>query len=163
MSLPGGASLQAPIASMTSKLKEALSVDGEHEVHGSERATESKTERVGSTRAPKNRPLPSNVTEEQLDTAIDEIREIVGASHVDWVDLDNLVEGSYLEPPKTHDCYYMLDQNDLVVSAIVRPGNTEHVQAIMRIANRHKIPIWVTSIGRNVGYGGAARTLISRN
>jgi len=150
MSLPGGANPQAPIAAMTSKFKEALST-------GQNSAPSSGRGKSAATRPPKNRALPPNVTAEQLDAAIDEIREIVGTNHVDWVDLDNLVDGSYLEQPKTHDCFYMLDQNDLVASAVVRPGDTEQVQAIMRIANRHKIPIWVTSIGRNVGYGGAAR------
>ena len=162
MSLPGGANLQAPIASLTSKFKEALSVNGPSQVDGGAHAPGNTSGKAASSRAPSNRALPPNVTEEQLDAALDEIREIVGSNHVEVVDLDNLVEGSYMEPPKTHDCFYMLDEMDLVVSAIVRPGNTEDVQAIMRIANQHKIPLWVTSIGRNVGYGGAARTSCKR-
>jgi 4-cresol dehydrogenase (hydroxylating) len=32
----------------------------------------------------------------------------------------------------------------------------EQVQAIVRIANAHKIPLWTVSTGRNLGYGGAS-------
>ena len=155
MSVPGGANLQAPIASLTSKVKEALSVNGA----GSAQRTDGVSKSAANGSAHMNRALPPNFTAEQLDAALDAFREIVGSGHVDVVDLDKVGEGSYMDPPKTHDAFYMLDKDDLVVSAIVRPGSTEDVQAIMKAANQHKVPLWVTSIGRNVGYGGAARTL----
>jgi 4-cresol dehydrogenase (hydroxylating) flavoprotein subunit len=40
-------------------------------------------------------------------------------------------------------------------AAVVQPSTTEEVQAVVRIANRHEVPIWVGSQGRNNGYGGA--------
>ena len=104
------------------------------------------------------RVLPPNVSEQDFEKALAEFREVVGSSHVETVDTSTLVDGGYMDQPKTHDCFYLLDQTELVASAVVRPGNTEEVQALVRIANKYKIPIWVTSIGRNLGYGGAART-----
>lgn len=44
----------------------------------------------------------------------------------------------------------------MVCSAVVYPGQTEEVQEIVRWANRHLIPVYPISIGRNIGYGGAA-------
>jgi FAD/FMN-containing dehydrogenase len=102
--------------------------------------------------------LPPNTTEAQLDAALGEMKAIVGVTNVDVVDVNTLMDGDYMHQPKTHDGFYVLDQDELVASAVVRPGNTEEVQALVRIANKYKIPIWVTSVGRNLGYGGAART-----
>ncbi len=39
---------------------------------------------------------------------------------------------------------------------MVYPSSTEEVQKITRWANQHKIPIYPISMGRNIGYGGAA-------
>ena len=42
----------------------------------------------------------------------------------------------------------------------VRPGGgrhagaTEQVQEVVRIANRHRVPLWTSWQGRNNGYGG---------
>ncbi|HXZ67122.1 MAG TPA: FAD-binding oxidoreductase [Alphaproteobacteria bacterium] len=44
-------------------------------------------------------------------------------------------------------------------SAAVAPQSSEEVQAIMRIANKYKIPIYPISTGRNLGYGGSAPVL----
>jgi 4-cresol dehydrogenase (hydroxylating) len=41
-------------------------------------------------------------------------------------------------------------------SAALLPRSVEEVQAILRIANEHKVPLWTSSQGRNNGYGGAA-------
>jgi FAD/FMN-containing dehydrogenase len=105
------------------------------------------------------RVLPPNISEADFDAALEEFRQIVGNTNVETVNLDTLVDGDYMHQPKTHDAFYMLGQEELVSSAVVRPGNTEEVQGLVRIANKYKIPIWVTSIGRNLGYGGAARMI----
>lgn len=39
---------------------------------------------------------------------------------------------------------------------MVYPSTTEEVQAVVRWANKHVIPIYPISMGRNIGYGGAA-------
>ncbi len=36
------------------------------------------------------------------------------------------------------------------------PGDVGEVQAIVRWANRHGIPVYPISMGRNIGYGGTA-------
>jgi 4-cresol dehydrogenase (hydroxylating) len=41
-------------------------------------------------------------------------------------------------------------------SAMVMPSSTEEVQAVVRIANEHRVPLWTFSQGRNNTYGGAA-------
>lgn len=40
--------------------------------------------------------------------------------------------------------------------AVLMPSSVEEVQAVLRIANAHRIPLWTSSQGRNNGYGGAA-------
>jgi FAD/FMN-containing dehydrogenase len=57
---------------------------------------------------------------------------------------------------QTHDGFHVLDQDDLVASAVVAPIDTKETVIIVKWANKHKIPIFPISIGRNLGYGGAA-------
>jgi 4-cresol dehydrogenase (hydroxylating) len=42
------------------------------------------------------------------------------------------------------------------VPAVVFPRSVEDVQAVVRIANEHRVPLWTSSQGRNWAYGGAA-------
>jgi 4-cresol dehydrogenase (hydroxylating) len=46
--------------------------------------------------------------------------------------------------------------DERIASAAVAPDSTEQVQAIVRIANRHGIPLYTISTGKNLGYGGSA-------
>jgi 4-cresol dehydrogenase (hydroxylating) len=46
-----------------------------------------------------------------------------------------------------------------LASAALAPDTVEQVQAIMRVANQHRIPIYPISTGRNLGYGGSAPVL----
>ncbi len=39
---------------------------------------------------------------------------------------------------------------------MVYPGSTEEVQIVVKWANEFEIPIYPISMGRNLGYGGAA-------
>ena len=41
-------------------------------------------------------------------------------------------------------------------SAVVQPGSTADVQAVVRIARQYKVPLWTTSMGKNNAYGGPA-------
>jgi FAD/FMN-containing dehydrogenase len=70
-----------------------------------------------------------------------------------------LNDGWYLKHPKTHDIFPMTGYDDFVCSAMSYPKDTGEVQAIVRWANKHKIPVYPISIGRNLGYGGAARKI----
>jgi len=56
----------------------------------------------------------------------------------------------------THDAYHILDQEEMVCSAVTYPASTSDVQEIVRWANEFKIPIYPISMGRNLGYGGSA-------
>jgi hypothetical protein len=48
-------------------------------------------------------------------------------------------------------------------SATLFPVTVEHIQAILKICNKHKIPLWTVSRGKNLGYGGpAARVKVSK-
>ena len=51
------------------------------------------------------------------------------------------------------------EPEEKLVSAAVAPDTTEQVQAVMRIANQYKIPIYPISTGKNLGYGGSAPVL----
>jgi 4-cresol dehydrogenase (hydroxylating) flavoprotein subunit len=46
--------------------------------------------------------------------------------------------------------------DDYTASAVVMPETVEQIQEIVRIANRHKVPLWTHGQGRNNGYGGPA-------
>jgi 4-cresol dehydrogenase (hydroxylating) len=45
---------------------------------------------------------------------------------------------------------------DFQPSAVLMPESVEQVQAILRIANEFRLPLWTSSQGRNNGYGGPA-------
>lgn len=44
---------------------------------------------------------------------------------------------------------HVLDDEEFIASAIVYPGDTAEVQKIVLWANKHHIPIFPISIGRN--------------
>ena len=48
------------------------------------------------------------------------------------------------------------EPEELVASAAVAPDGVEQVQAVVKIANSYKIPIYPVSTGKNLGYGGSA-------
>ena len=53
----------------------------------------------------------------------------------------------------------MLADEQFLASAVVAPGSTEEVQEVVRIANRHGIPLSPISTGKNNGYGGPSPRL----
>ncbi|KAK5174373.1 uncharacterized protein LTR77_001453 [Saxophila tyrrhenica] len=107
--------------------------------------------------APRQRParLPPGLSESDFSTAVKDLRQSIGAENV-VINDQPLKDGWYLEHPNTHDAFHVVEQEELVCSAVVYPGSTEEVQKVVRWANKHLIPIYPISIGRNVGYGGAA-------
>jgi 4-cresol dehydrogenase (hydroxylating) len=46
--------------------------------------------------------------------------------------------------------------DERLASAAVAPSTSEQVQAIVRIANQYRIPLYAISTGKNLGYGGSA-------
>jgi len=95
-------------------------------------------------------PLPPGVSQAAVDAALAEFRSIVGDA---WVFTGPAVE-SY------HDPYTISnDEGDHKAAAAVAPESTEQVQAVVRAANEHGIPLWPVSRGKNFAYGGAAPVL----
>jgi len=54
------------------------------------------------------------------------------------------------------DPFWVMGSDEHDASAVVVPKSVEEVRAVVRVANRHKVPLWTFSTGRNYGYGGAA-------
>jgi hypothetical protein len=101
--------------------------------------------------------LPPNTTSAQFAEFIRRATSIVGSDNILIVETkQQLKDGTYKEPNKTHDMHAVLDRDYFVCSANVSPRSVPDVQALMRLANEFDIPVWPFSIGRNTGYGGAA-------
>ena len=61
------------------------------------------------------------------------------------------------DPSSDHlDPFALGDPLRFAPSAVVRPGSVEEIQAVLRIANAARLPLWTVSRGRNLGYGGPA-------
>lgn len=94
-----------------------------------------------------SRPVPPGLDEAGLDAALDKMRAAIGS---DKVTLSSDVLGEFVDP------YQFPGTATNLASAVVSPASAEDVQAIVRIANENKIPLWPISRGKNNGYGGAA-------
>ncbi len=51
--------------------------------------------------------------------------------------------------PNTHVMMTILDEEELVASAVAYPGSTDEVQKVVIWANKYGIPIFPISMGRN--------------
>jgi FAD/FMN-containing dehydrogenases len=104
--------------------------------------------------------LPPGTTKEIFTAFIHAVVEVVGSDGVTVIkSKEDLKDGTYENPVYTHDIYHVMDKDYLVASAVICPATVPEVQDIVRLANKFQIPLWPTSIGRNVGYGGAAPRL----
>lgn len=83
---------------------------------------------------------------QQLSDAIPAFRDAIGDEYV-VVDADSLT--------RYQTATFATEQ---LVPAVVRPQNIEQVQAILRIANQYKTPVYPISTGLNTGYGSAVPT-----
>jgi len=92
---------------------------------------------------------PPNVSPRVFATALQEFVNVVGK---DWV----FTSDEDLFPYK--DAYSPLRdrKEDRSASAAVAPASVEQVQAVVRVANKYKIPLYTISTGKNLGYGGSA-------
>jgi 4-cresol dehydrogenase (hydroxylating) len=54
------------------------------------------------------------------------------------------------------DPYSFRGSDEFDASAVVCPTTVEEVQAVVRIADEHRVPLWTISQGRNNTYGGPA-------
>lgn len=100
--------------------------------------------------------IPQGVSRSTFDKAISDLAQQLGAENVELNDKPPKDDGWYMEHPNTHDMMNVTGSDDLVASAVVYPSSTEEVQKIVSWANKYRIPIFPISMGRNLGYGGAA-------
>jgi 4-cresol dehydrogenase (hydroxylating) flavoprotein subunit len=91
--------------------------------------------------------LPPNVSEKNFQKALDAFAGVVGRQ---WVLSTEEDRNTYM------DIYAPGDGDQHIPSAAVGPQSAEEVQAIVRIANEFKVPVWPISRGKNLGYGAAA-------
>ncbi|KAH6871819.1 hypothetical protein B0T10DRAFT_466478 [Thelonectria olida] len=83
--------------------------------------------------------------------------DVIGAQKVTIISAtDQLSQADYLDPAKSHDMFHLVGKEHLVASAVFDPRNVPDVPAILKLCNEFDVPIWPFSIGRNLGYGGAA-------
>src|SRR6478735_7588172 len=93
------------------------------------------------------RPVPLGLTGSDVDRAIAAIAAAIGENKV-ATDAESLVD--------FQDPFQFPGSAVNVPSGVASPTTTEEVQAIVRIANENKLPLWPISRGKNNGYGGAA-------
>lgn len=99
------------------------------------------------TRDDTGRVLPPDVDETTFAVALGEFRSVVGD---EWIaDTPEAISPFLDEFPVTGDDTY-------TPGAVLFPDSTEQVQEIVRIANRHLIPLHAVSTGKNLGYGGSS-------
>jgi 4-cresol dehydrogenase (hydroxylating) len=96
------------------------------------------------------RVLPPGMTAAAFDRGLAALRGVVGA---EWVLATDEDRETYLDP------YATGDRRAHAPAGAVAPANLEQVQAVMRVANQHRLPLWPISRGKNFGYGGAAPRL----
>ena len=91
--------------------------------------------------------LPPGVNAENFASAIKEFEDAVGKEWVFTSDED-------LHSYRDHFSYIKDQPNELIASAAVGPDTTEQVQAVVRTANKYKVPLYAISTGKNFAYGG---------
>jgi len=75
------------------------------------------------------------------ETAVDEIRQVVGADHV------------IADPAVLHEYESATFATTQRIPLVVLPGSVEEIQRVLELANRHQLPFYPTSRGRNWGLG----------
>ena len=95
-------------------------------------------------------PVPPGLSARALQRALDAFAGVVGREWVLDTDLDR---DTY------RDLYQPANETRHVPAAAVAPASTEEVQALLRLANEHRVPLWPISRGKNLGYGGSAPRL----
>jgi (+)-pinoresinol hydroxylase len=96
--------------------------------------------------------VPPGVSEADFAAALTQFEAAVGKQWVFTSDEDvDLYRDSF--SPFWHEA------EDSVPSAAVAPDGVEQVQAVVRIANTYRVPLWTISTGKNLAYGGSAPRL----
>lgn len=93
---------------------------------------------------------PPGVSDADFAIALQEFANVIGKSWVFSSDEDKALYDDSYTP------FFNEPAQQLHASAAVAPSSVDQVQAIVRIANTYKVPLYATSTGRNLGYGGSA-------
>lgn len=91
--------------------------------------------------------LPPGLSRDRFSEALAEYRSALGADGV-IVELDRLVSYTKIMMP--------VDEALHQPAGVLVATTVEQVQQVLAICNRHGIPVWTISTGRNFGYGSAA-------
>jgi len=91
--------------------------------------------------------LPPGVNARKFGVAVAAFRAAIGA---DWVYIDP----EDLDPYRDSYSTVWGRPEERQAGAVVAPATVEQVQAVVRIANRHRVPLHPISTGKNFGYGG---------
>ena len=81
--------------------------------------------------------VATDLSDAQLERALDAFRAVVGAEHV--------LTGE--DASEFRDPFWHRDWPQYDPSAVVQPARVEEVQAIVRLANERRVPLWTTSHG----------------
>ncbi|SPJ81807.1 related to 4-cresol dehydrogenase flavoprotein subunit [Fusarium torulosum] len=101
--------------------------------------------------------LPPKVSSETFHKFITEAKGVSSADNVTIVgSSQQFNKQDYLDPSKVHDMFHIAGKEHFISSAVITPRDVSEVQAIVKLANKYNVPLWPLSVGRNVGYGGAA-------
>ena len=92
---------------------------------------------------------PPGISPADFATAIGQFEQAVGKQWVFTSDADVDLYRDAFSP-------FLGEPEERVASAALAPDTVEQVQAIVRIANQYRIPLYPVSTGRNLGYGGSA-------
>ena len=94
-------------------------------------------------------PLPPDFTAQKMDQARRALETVLGADKVFFEDLDRTTyRDKFPVDPALHH-----------PSGGVAPTTVEEVQAVVRVANQYRLPLFPIARGKNLGYGGTAPVL----
>ncbi|MEH3107006.1 MAG: FAD-binding protein [Sphingomonas fennica] len=93
--------------------------------------------------------LPPGLTAATAARALKAFERAVGAAYVFADDADR----------EAYADKFAVDEGGHRPLAAVAPATAQEVQAIVRIAAEHRVPLWPISRGKNLGYGGTAPVL----
>jgi len=99
---------------------------------------------------PKAAIRPPGVSAADFKAALEAWADVVGP---EWVLVSEEDRRTYL------DGFAPGHADEHAASGAIAPKSAQEVQAIVKIANRYRIPLWPVSTGRNLAYGGSAPVL----
>src|ERR1700738_5054333 len=97
--------------------------------------------------------LPPRVSAAKFEQALKAFEGVLGKG---WVLATDEDRDAY------SDIYAPGPESEWPASAAVAPASVEEVQAVVRLANEYKTPLWPISGGENLGYGANAPGLPRR-